>query len=80
MTDFPITGFTAPGFEPVRQEFEANFAEDKELGAGFAVYLDGALVVDLCGGFADRRKERQAHASESLVSSSNTTNKPEQKF
>ncbi|MEL6861173.1 MAG: serine hydrolase domain-containing protein [Pseudomonadota bacterium] len=58
MTDFPITGFTAPGFEPVQEEFEANFAEDTELGAGFAVYLDGEQIIDLRGGFADRRKEQ----------------------
>lgn len=57
MTDFPISGFTAPGFEPVKEAFEANFVEDKELGAGFAAYLDGDLIVDLRGGFADRRKE-----------------------
>ncbi|MEL7542008.1 MAG: serine hydrolase domain-containing protein, partial [Pseudomonadota bacterium] len=58
MTDFPISGFTAPGFEPVQEAFEANFVEDKELGAGFAAYLDGDLIVDLRGGFADRRKEK----------------------
>ncbi len=72
MTDFPITGFTAHGFEPVREAFEANFAEDKELGAGFAVYLDGALVVDLCGGFADRRKE-QAWTDTTIVPVYSTT-------
>ena len=55
MTDFPISGFIAPGFEPVREAFEANFTEDKELGAGFAAYLDGEVIVDLRGGFADRR-------------------------
>ena len=58
MTDFPISGFTAPGFEPVQEAFEQNFSQDKELGAGFAVYLDGELIVDLHGGFADRRKEQ----------------------
>lgn len=57
MTDFPISGMTAPGFEPVQEAFEANFAEDKELGAGFAAYLDGELIVDLQGGFADRKKD-----------------------
>jgi len=61
MTDDPISGFTAPGFELVREAFEANFAEDKELGAGFAAYLDGDLVVDLRGGFADRQKTRAWH-------------------
>lgn len=57
MTDFPISGFVAPGFEPVREAFEANFAEDKELGAGFAAYLDGERIIDLHGGFADRQKQ-----------------------
>lgn len=58
MTDFPISGFVAPDFEPVREAFEANFAEDKELGAGFAAYLDGELIVDLHGGYADRQKQK----------------------
>ena len=58
MTDFPITGYTAPGFEPVREAFEANFAEDTELGAGFAAFIDGECVVQLQGGFADRQKSR----------------------
>lgn len=57
MTEFPISGFTTPGFEPVREAFEANFNEDKELGAGFAVYLDGDLIINLQGGFADRKKQ-----------------------
>ncbi len=57
MTDYPISGFTAPGFEPVQEEFEANFAEDTELGAGFAAYLDGQLIINLIGGYADRKKE-----------------------
>ena len=56
MTDHPISGFTAPGFEPVQDAFEANFSEDKELGAGFAAFLDGELIVDLKGGYADRGK------------------------
>lgn len=72
MTDFPISGFTAPGFEPVQEAFEANFAEDAELGAGFAVYLEGQLIVDLNGGFADRGK---AHAwtDETIVPVYSTT-------
>lgn len=49
-----ITGFTAAGFEPVREAFEQNFAEGLEQGAGFAAYLNDELVVDLRGGFSDR--------------------------
>lgn len=52
-----IHGKVASGFEPVREAFEANFAAGEELGAGFAAYLDGELVVDLFGGWADRAQE-----------------------
>jgi CubicO group peptidase (beta-lactamase class C family) len=58
MTDIPISGHVAPDFGPVREVFEANFAADEELGAGFSAYLDGELIIDLHGGHADRRKER----------------------
>uniref|UniRef100_UPI001C5DD472 serine hydrolase domain-containing protein n=1 Tax=Nonomuraea rhizosphaerae TaxID=2665663 RepID=UPI001C5DD472 len=47
-----------PRFSRVREVFERHFAEGSELGAAFAVYLDGELVVDLWGGVADRRTER----------------------
>ena len=57
MSDYPISGFAASGFEAVQEIFEENFANDQELGAGFAVYLDGELIVDLHGGFADRKKQ-----------------------
>ncbi len=46
-------GFVAPGLERVREEFERNFVERGELGAAFAVYCDGELVIDLWGGCAD---------------------------
>lgn len=58
MSDYPISGFVAPGFEPVREVFEANFVEDTELGAGFSAFLDGDLIVNLQGGWADRKKEK----------------------
>lgn len=51
-------GFVAAGFEPVREAFSASFEAGEELGAGFAAILDGETVVDLQGGFADRKKER----------------------
>lgn len=47
-------GFTAPGFEAVREEFERNFSERGDTGAAFAAHRDGELVVDLWGGLADR--------------------------
>lgn len=48
-----INGTVAPGFEPVRAAFEANFGDDGDLGAGFAVVRDGAVLVELWGGHAD---------------------------
>src|SRR5436309_15590752 len=50
-----IDGFVAPGFEPVRVEFERNFAERGELGAACAAYYRGEKVVDLWGGVRDAR-------------------------
>lgn len=54
MTDYPIHGYTAPGFESVRDVFARNFSEDIEVGAGFSAVLDGETVVDLWGGYQDR--------------------------
>lgn len=58
MTDTPIHGYTAPGFEPVRDTFEENFTDGLELGAGFAAWLDGELIVDLHAGHADRKRTK----------------------
>ncbi|PHR61770.1 MAG: esterase [Robiginitomaculum sp.] len=55
--DLPLSGAVAPGFEPVRNEFAALFAEELERGGGLCIYAGGALVVDLIGGWADRACE-----------------------
>ncbi|MEO0982667.1 MAG: serine hydrolase domain-containing protein [Pseudomonadota bacterium] len=52
-----VDGYAADGLGGVRDAFQANFDEDLELGAGFAVWLDGELVVDLRGGWADRARK-----------------------
>ena len=49
-----IAGLCPPRFASVREAFAANFAEGKELGARFALAIDGEIVIDLIGGFADR--------------------------
>lgn len=46
------SGYVAPGFEIVREAFDANFGIRGEVGAEFAAYLDGELVIDLWGGAA----------------------------
>lgn len=48
-----IDGQVAPGFEPVRDAFAANFATHGEAGAAVCVYRRGHVVADLWGGTAD---------------------------
>jgi CubicO group peptidase (beta-lactamase class C family) len=47
------SGWTAPGFERVRDVFESNFDKALEIGAAFSAYHRGKKVVDLWGGIAD---------------------------
>jgi CubicO group peptidase (beta-lactamase class C family) len=49
-------GYVAPGFERVREVFDAQLAE--EIGAAFAAVRDGEVIVDLWGGWADRAQTR----------------------
>jgi CubicO group peptidase (beta-lactamase class C family) len=49
-------GHVAPGFERVREAFEAGLED--ELGAGFAAVRAGEVIVDLWGGWADRAETR----------------------
>jgi CubicO group peptidase (beta-lactamase class C family) len=49
-----MSNYVAPGFEPVLAAFETNFAQGLEIGAGFCATVEGEVVVDLVGGFADR--------------------------
>ncbi len=53
-----IDGFCDTRFEALREAFRGNFQQYDELGAALAVVLEGRLVVDLWGGFADRAKTR----------------------
>ena len=55
----PLGGSCAKGFESVRDAFVTNFAERDEVGAAVAVWVDGDLVVNLWGGFADARRRRR---------------------
>ncbi|HVT78956.1 MAG TPA: serine hydrolase domain-containing protein [Acidimicrobiales bacterium] len=49
-----IQGEVAPGFEAVRDAFQANFDQHGDVGAAFALYKDGEKVVDLWGGVANQ--------------------------
>lgn len=61
-----IHGHVAPGFEPVCDAFEANFAERGEIGAAFSFIQDGETLVDIWGGHADR-KQTAPWARETIV-------------
>ncbi|WP_297515719.1 serine hydrolase domain-containing protein [uncultured Caulobacter sp.] len=52
-----ITGLCPDRFARVREVFAANFENNGELGARFSFAIDGEIVVDLMGGFADRKRE-----------------------
>ena len=49
-----IQGTTDPAFATVREAFSSIFADGLEHGAAVAAMVDGKVVVDLWGGFADQ--------------------------
>lgn len=56
--DIAVNGTCEEFFEGVRRAFALNFLEKDELGASVAVWVDGRLVVDLWGGWADEARTR----------------------
>ncbi len=54
----PIDGTCDAKFSAVRTAFENNFTQNGDVGASFAVTVDGELVVDLWGGHADAEKTK----------------------
>ena len=54
-----IKGTVADGFGKVADAFGANFEEHGELGAAFALYVDGECKVDIWGGIADKTTGRE---------------------
>lgn len=57
MSEIPVHGTVASGYEDVVGVFERSLREG-ELGAGVCAYVDGEKVVDLWGGWADERRTR----------------------
>nr|WP_181428522.1 serine hydrolase domain-containing protein [Mycolicibacterium moriokaense] len=58
MCRLPIDGSCASEFERVRNAFESNFTDREDIGAAVAVWVEGDLVVNLWGGFADAAEVR----------------------
>jgi CubicO group peptidase (beta-lactamase class C family) len=70
-----VHGEVAPGFEPVREAFAANFEGDetrRDVGASLSVYRRGERVADLWGGWRDAART-QAWTRDTLVNVWSTT-------
>ena len=72
MADAPVAGLCPPRFAAVRDAFEAHFTQGLELGAHFAFAIEGEIVIDLIGGWADRAQTR-AFAEDTLTPLFSTT-------
>lgn len=70
----PISGTVAPGFEPVREAFAANWRDFDEIGAAFTVMKDGETLVDLRGGWTD--KDHSAEWDQDTLVAVFSTTKP----
>ena len=58
MADVAIEGTCDSRFERVREAFAENFVSRRETGASISIALDGRMVVDLWGGWADKARTR----------------------
>ena len=47
---------TSPRFDPLRELFAAKLESGEDLGASLAFNIDGEMVVDLWGGWADEAR------------------------
>ncbi len=62
MTDTPFTLDYAEPFAPVADVFRRSFETGQELGASFSLYKDGQPLINLLGGWADRKKTKPIKA------------------
>lgn len=53
-----VGGFCDTAFSAVREAFINNFVEHNEIGASVCIEVDGRVVVDLYGGYADVAKTK----------------------
>ena len=59
MSDYPTAlggGTCSARFDPLRELFQAKLESGEDLGASLAVNIDGEMVVDLWGGWADEAR------------------------
>uniref|UniRef100_UPI0030EE8FF4 serine hydrolase domain-containing protein n=1 Tax=Rhizorhabdus argentea TaxID=1387174 RepID=UPI0030EE8FF4 len=68
-----VQGTVLRGYEGVRLAFEHNLVSGQDIGAAFAVYRDGAPLVDLWGG--SRVDDRSARITDRTLFGVNSTSK-----
>ncbi|MHA1670511.1 MAG: serine hydrolase [Promethearchaeota archaeon] len=51
-----IHGLCEPRFKAVKDAFTLNFDEEMEVGASFAVMINGKYVIDIWGGYKEKKK------------------------
>jgi hypothetical protein len=58
MSDHPTTlgGTCSARFDPLRELFASKLESGEDLGASLALNIDGEMVVDLWGGWADEAR------------------------
>jgi CubicO group peptidase (beta-lactamase class C family) len=56
MSEHPLGGTCSACFEPLSELFAAKLESGEDLGASLAVNIDGEMVVDLWGGWADEAR------------------------
>jgi CubicO group peptidase (beta-lactamase class C family) len=56
---YTLNGMVDERFVPVWEAFITNFEREEELGAGCSVVVDGELMVDVWGGWADEARTRE---------------------
>lgn len=72
MDNLLINGSVEPGFEKVKDVFTENFQKGEEVGAACAIYHKGKKVVDLWGGYRDK-KTKDPWKEDTLVLMFSTT-------
>ncbi|MHA1985488.1 MAG: serine hydrolase domain-containing protein [Promethearchaeota archaeon] len=70
-----IHGSCEPRFEAVKDAFTRNFEEEMEVGASFAVTINGKYVIDIWGGYKDKEKT-QAWEKDTICNVYSTTKVP----
>jgi len=72
MSGSEVRGICPSAFEPVRDIFAAHLDQGLEIGARFSLAIEGEIIVDLMGGWADRAATRP-FAEDTLCSVFSTT-------